>query len=98
MIVQSMGHRAGGRQYESGTVSPIEAWTDDPPSPVLRRSTQTPSRELRGSSVWAADPQWGPSYPDDVVADAWAFSSAALARRFYEQAARAHCRGSASSE
>lgn len=96
-IVQSVTRRAGGHEYESGTVLPIDAWADNSPENSAtegsRRTHWRGSFEVR---QWAPDPQWGASYSDDIVVDAFMFPTPQAALRFFGKAASTRCRNSAS--
>jgi hypothetical protein len=87
---------AHGHGYQWGTVSPNDVWSDNAPE----RGAVEASRAARGPGgfemrEWAPDPQWGSSYRDDIVADAFLFLTARQAQRFFNEASRASCRSSA---
>ncbi len=76
-----------GRLYEEGTISSQTAWSDNEPAPppVSQTAARPEGYEMR----W-----WAPN-GDDVVADAFVFSSPALAQRFFALASAPGCRRSA---
>jgi hypothetical protein len=87
---------ANGRGYEWGTVTPSDLWSDDVPERGALEAASAAhwpgSFEVR---EWAPDPQWGASYSDDIVADAFLFATAGQARQFFRDASNASCRNSA---
>jgi hypothetical protein len=92
---QAVMSYAGGYGYAWGTVLARDVWADNPPeSAESSRTGRRPgSFEIR---QWVPDPHWGASYRDDIVADAFMFSTAAQARHFFREAMSTRCRRTAS--
>jgi hypothetical protein len=88
---------ANGHGYEWGTVTPSDVWSDDIPERGALEAASA-AHWPGGFEVreWAPDPQWGASYRDDIVADAFLFATAVQARQFFRDASNASCHNSAS--
>jgi len=86
--------RPGTSDYTQGDVPPNAVWSDDPPGIGERASNGLwpAGYEIR---QWAPDPQWGPSYPDDIVGDVFQFPAPSQAQRFVEEAPSCHREGAA---
>ncbi len=72
-----------GRLYEEGTIKAGNAWTDDFPG----RATLSPAA-LRSGGY---EMRWWAPNNDDIVADVFAFATAAQAQQFLSLADRPRC-------
>jgi len=84
--------RPGTRDYVQGEVPASVVWSDDQPAVDDRVADglRQAGYEIR---QWAPDPQWGPSYPDDIGADVFQFATPSQALRFVEEAPSCHREG-----